>query len=232
MLAIIGAMQEEVDEILALMESYEEKNISNIKHYHGFLNNVEVLILLSGVGKVSAALSLTVMLEHYKIEGIINIGTAGGLKEDEEVMDVVIATKVAYHDFDISPFGVERSFNSDRYVYNCDKRLTEIVNELISENDRVHVGPMISGDQFIYKKEQLDFFKSNYPEAICAEMEAGGIAQVCEHYNKPFVVIRSLSDITLRNDNHLTFDEYVKLASKRSAAWCYKLVSSFDKILN
>lgn len=44
-------------------------------------------------------------------------------------------------------------------------------------------------------------------------MEAASIAQVCAHYGVPFVVVRSLSDITLKEGNEMTFEEYAQKAS-------------------
>ena len=98
------------------------------------------------------------------------------------------------------------------------------LKEIIEENDRVFIGNIATGDSLIHKEEQVDLINKNFPTTLCAEMEAAGVAQVCKNYNKPFIVIRSLSDITLSKGNELDFTTYVEIASKRSALWCKKFI--------
>lgn len=230
MIGIIGAMDEEIQEILNVMEEVEHQSFHGIDFYHGIMNHTPVVVMKSGVAKVAAAMTTTVLLEHYDVKGLINIGTAGGLREEEEVLDVIISSKVAHHDVDVTPFGWPRGFDQTKTCYAADKRYIEAIEKVIDEKDRVFVGPLVSGDSFIYRQDQVDEILKNYPEALCAEMEAAAVAQVAVHYGKPFVVIRSLSDITLRDNNDVTFDEYVVIASKRSAKWCYKVVDMLETL--
>lgn len=227
MIAIIGAMEEEVAEILKQMDSYQEKKISQINFYEGNMVGKDVVVMQSGVGKVLSALSTTVLFEHFKIDSVINIGTAGGLKNENQVLDVIIATKVAQFDMNLTPFGYLSSFDEARITVACDTELINLAYEVMSNhNDRVFVGPMVTSDQFVFSEAQVDEIKLNFEEALCADMEAGAIGIVCRHYQCPFIVIRSLSDIVLHKDNHLTFDEYVKKASARSAVWCRKIIEA------
>ncbi len=227
MIAIIAAMEEEVNAICQRMDKVEKHTIRNVKFYEGKLSGKEVVTMQSGVGKVSAAMSTTLLLDHYEVDCVVNIGTAGGLLESQEVLDVVISTKVAHHDVDVSAFNWPRGFDQDKTCYKADEKCVELIKSIIEEKDRVWVGPIASGDSFISTAAQVNEIKKYYPEAMCAEMEAAAVAQVCNLFNKPFVVVRSLSDITLVKDNHLTFNEYVVLASERSALWCDKFVAKY-----
>ena len=227
MIAIIGAMEEEVAEILKQMDSYQEKKISNIQFYEGMMANKEVVLMQSGVGKVLSALSTTVLFEHFTVDTVINIGTAGGLQEENEVLDVIIASKVAQFDMDLTPFGYFSTFDEARITVSCDQDLINLAYDVMAnQNDRVFVGPMVTSDQFVFSVEQVEEIKLHFEEALCADMEAGAIGMVCRHYQCPFIVIRSLSDIVLHKDNHLTFEEYVSKASARSAMWCRKIVEA------
>ena len=230
MIAIIGAMPEEVKAVVDRMEEVQSNQFSQIQFYQGILAKKEVVVMQSGVAKVAAALSTTVLFEHYDVDFVINIGTAGGLLADQNVLDVVVSTCVAHHDMDLSVFEWPKGFNQDKTCYQADPNLVELVSRIIQEKDHVWVGPIASGDSFIYNEQQVAMIKKDYPEALCAEMEAAAIAQVCRHFNKPFVVIRSLSDITLKSDNHLTFNEYIILASERSALWCEKIVHEYGEV--
>ena len=52
--------------------------------------------------------------------------------------------------------------------------------------------------------------------ADVVDMECGAIAQVSYLENKPFIAIKTISDVP-NNDNARTFDENLRLASKRCA---------------
>ena len=224
MIGFIGAMDEEINELLKLMDNYEKKIISNMDFYKGKLSGVDVIITKSGVGKVYAAMCTTILLENFDISGVVNIGTAGGLSHDEQVLDVVISDKVAHHDMDVSVFGWPLGFEQDKTCYKANDDYIKIMKKIIEKEDRVFIGNIASGDSFIHRDDQIDLINKNFPNALCAEMEAAGVAQVCKHYDIPFIVIRSLSDITVKEGNDLDFNTYVSLASKRSAVWCKKFI--------
>jgi len=226
MIAIIGAMQQEVDEILTLCQNVESKGINNTQFYTAKCSSTDVVIAVSGVAKVAAALTTTCLFENFTVDGVINIGTAGGLKSEQEVLDVVVSSEVAHHDVDITAFGIKRGFGQ-RFSYKAEPAFVDVLSKMIDQDThRVWIGPMVSGDQFIHRQDQVDKIMTDFASANCVEMEAASIAQVCEHYKVPFVVIRSLSDITVRDDNHLSFEEYLSIAAKRSAQWVYKAIDA------
>lgn len=95
MLGIIGAMEEEVNEILALMNVEKEYQECNYHFYEGLLGKKEVVVVQGGIGKVNAAISATLLLKNFDIDHVINIGSAGGLDLKENVGDVIISEKVS-----------------------------------------------------------------------------------------------------------------------------------------
>ncbi|WP_099091757.1 5'-methylthioadenosine/S-adenosylhomocysteine nucleosidase, partial [Paenibacillus sonchi] len=74
------------------------------KLYAGVLDGQEVVLLQSGIGKVNAAVTTTLLLERFHCELIINTGAAGGLAADLKVGDVVIAEELVYSDVDATAF--------------------------------------------------------------------------------------------------------------------------------
>lgn len=227
MIGFIGAMDEEVAELVNLMDEHVKKMISGIEFYEGIIDKQHCVVLKSGIGKINAAMATAILFENYKISGIVNIGTAGGLKENEQVLDVIISDRVANYDLEVP--GWDKGFHSDKTAYKADDRYIEIMKEIISANDRVYIGDIASGDAFISNDRQIQKILKDYPEALCAEMEAAGIAQVCKHYRIPFIVIRSLSDIAVTEGNELDFDTYIKSASKRSALWCKEFITKLKE---
>lgn len=223
MIAIIGAMDEEVQAILILMKNVEKKEIFKIELYQGLLNQKEVILFKSGIGLTNAAISSTLIFSHFPIKSVINIGTAGAIHSDVKVLDVIVSSQVTYHDLDISPFGNPRSFSHEnRFVYHADAHYVEIAKTLIHKN--VHVGAIVSGHQFISKTSQIEEIEAYYPEALCVEMEAASIAQTCSHFKIPFIILRSISDHVKSHENNLSFTEYLQKASQRSAQFAYNFV--------
>ena len=112
-----------------------------------------------------------------------------------------------------------------RYFVADSKLLKEVQNILENENMPYHIGLIASGDQFVCREDQVAKIKKDFPEVMCAEMEAASIAQVCYVYKKKFIITRSLSDVFNKGENHIQFDEYLKEASQKSAKMCSQLVS-------
>lgn len=223
MIAVIAAMDKEVEAILRVMDTYQRVEYSHVPMAEGTLCGQRIIVMKSGVGKVNAALSTTVLLERLQVSGVINIGTAGGLKEDENILDAVISTRVVQHDFDTSPVDGEEGIG---LYFEADQDLADICVQALEQLDvHVHRGLIATGDQFIANDAEVQKLTERFPEAICAEMEAGAVAQVCAHYQVPFVCMRSLSDVAVRKDSHMDFIEYVEAASTRSAEFCKALVN-------
>jgi len=225
MLGIIGAMKEEVDALLSLMSVEKETDVLNYHFYEGRLGDMETVVVQGGVGKVNATISTTLMIERFDIDYVINIGTAGGLRMDQEVGDIIIGERVAHHDLDLTGFNYEYGALPGLPVYyKADQRMLDytlaILEELKYEN---HCGLIASGDAFIHTQSQVDAIFEHYPDASCAEMEAASVAQTCTVFNKPFIITRGLSDIFNKGNNMIQFDQYLAKASKSSARICYEL---------
>ncbi len=222
MIALIAAMQAEVDEMLKLTTDSKKVIKDSFAFWEGKLENQSIIIMLSGVGKGNAAMAAAMLITNYRPQAIINIGTAGGLCDDQEVLDVVIGTRVVQHDFDTSPVdgdeGIGLYFDSDQALCDSCKRVCEKMQV------RNHSGLIASGDQFI-DLYIVDSLLHRYSDALCAEMEAGAIAQACTRFQVPFVILRSLSDIAVHDNNHLTYQEYVALAASRSARMCKEIIN-------
>lgn len=226
MIGIIGAMPEEVQALKDLMIITEETKIHDIPFFIGTLENKDVILMQSGVGKVNAAYSTTLLLEHFQIDALINIGSAGGLNLDENVGDVVVGKYVKHHDLDVTAFGRKMGeLEGLPKAFEADMHLLKATNKCLEElNIPYHVGLIVSGDQFIAREEQVSKIKLNFKDAMCAEMEAASIAHIAYLYHKPFIILRSLSDIFGKGGNNIQFDEYLKIASKNSAALCQKMM--------
>lgn len=225
MILIIGAMPEEVGALTSKMKKVNDSIEAGINIVRGILGNKEVIVAQSGVGKVNAAYTTATLIAKFDPKYVINIGSAGGLLEGQKVGDIVIATTLQYHDLDIGP----NTFSDPRFIFNASHDLVDVASNVLKELDfNYHLGLIVTGDQFITKHQpQFKVIQSNFPNAICVEMEAAAIAAVCQKSKTDFIVLRSLSDITQSDGNDMDFEEYLPIASENSANICLSFVNNY-----
>ena len=233
MIAIICAMSEERDAFISLMEDVKIVKLENIlyhgmafdsKCFKGKLKGKDVVIVHCGVGKVYAAIVTTLVIKKFKPELVVNVGCAGSLHKDIHVGDVVVATRVADWDVDIPDW--ERSIYSDKMSFACDGRFTKLL-KTIKTKVNTKSGFIVSGDEFIYKKSQVNEIKKYFPDALCGEMEGCSIANACYAFGVNSAIVRSISDETLVNGNYKKFDFNLKLACDNAAKLCAEIIKRY-----
>ncbi|WP_143833223.1 5'-methylthioadenosine/S-adenosylhomocysteine nucleosidase [Oceanobacillus timonensis] len=224
-IGIIGAMDEEIELLKQKMTDVQEIEVANTSFYQGYLEGKEVVLLLSGIGKVNAAMSTTILHERFKPDKIINTGSAGGFAENLEVGDVVISTEVLHHDVDATAFDyVYGQVPGMPAVYTASPDLIELADKVVLESDiQAETGIIATGDSFMQRKDQTAVVQKRFPEMLALEMEAAAIAQVCYQYKTPFVIIRALSDIAGK-ESSVSFDVFLEKAAKNAADVIIKMV--------
>ena len=227
MIGLIAAMEEELSAVVVNMTNVVRKDIADFTLYQGKLNNKDVVICQSGVGKVQAAMATTLLIDHFPLKAIINVGIAGSLQKGLTLRNVVIADKIAQWDFDLSAFGIERGYDNERYTTCVDPVLLTRVQALMKDDKNLFIGPMVTGDQFVYLDSQLTEIKNAYPDALCVDMEGGAIAQVCAYFKLPFMIIRSISDLATEKDNENVYEDLIRSASETASKYCMNIVGLF-----
>ncbi|MBG0750173.1 MULTISPECIES: 5'-methylthioadenosine/S-adenosylhomocysteine nucleosidase [Pectobacterium] len=214
---IIGAMEQEVTLLRDRIENRQTFQRAGCEIYTGQINGVDVALLKSGIGKVSAALGTTLLLEHSKPDVVINTGSAGGLAPSLNVGDIVVSDEVRYHDADVTAFGYEPGQMAGcPAAFAADEKLIALAQEAIADLQLNAVrGLVVSGDAFINGAEPLARIRTTFPKAIAVEMEATAIAHVCHQFAVPFVVVRAISDVADKV-SHLSFDEFLSVAAQQS----------------
>jgi adenosylhomocysteine nucleosidase len=230
-IAIIGAMDEEVTLLREKISNSVEEKIAGYEFTLGTLEGKEVILLRSGIGKVNAALSTTLLLERFKPDYVINTGSAGGLNPALNVGDVVISTEVRHHDVDVTAFGYEYGQVPQLpAAFEADNNLVMIAENCAKEIEGIQVekGLITTGDSFISKPQQAELIKSRFTKLQAVEMEAAAIAQVAYQFKTPFVIIRSLSDIAGKESN-ISFDQFLETAAVHSATLVMKITAMIEK---
>ena len=232
MIGIIAAESKEMNEIKKLMKNIEEKDLFNLQFFTGKIEEAECVLVECGEGKVNAARTTQIMIDNFKIDKLVNVGSAGAINEDLNVKDVVIADKLVQYDFDISGLGYEKGeiCNIGKYIY-CDKTLVEeckkAIENIENESYKVVIGTIATADSFCDKPEIAKMVRKEF-NAECVEMEGAAVAQVCYLDKIPFLVIRGISD-TPNGNNKIDFRKYLEIASKQSAKILQNLINIDQK---
>jgi len=195
--AIITAMEQEAELIIKKYNLKEEKKMWYMTIYTGERESDEweeenIILVLSGVGKIHATMATTYLFENYMVDKLINIGVVWNLKWDAiKVWDVILPNTFMQHDVYIpeeidslkylrEPIFLEYAIGQD---YNLEK-FSVILN-----------GICVTGDQFIDKQEIIDDIVKEYSADI-VDMEAYAILSVAKTYNAldKCACIKSVSD--------------------------------------
>lgn len=218
-IALIGAMDQEIELLKSAMEDLQSFNQAGYDFHKGRLHGAEVILLKSGIGKVNAAIGTTILLHEFNPDCVINTGSAGGFDPLLKVGDVVISDRVLHHDADLTIFGYKPGqLPGMPPAFIPDADLSAIAEKCINEFvgvTTVH-GLIATGDSFMDEPERVKATRRTFPEIKAVEMEAAAIAQTCHRFDIPFIVIRALSDIAGKESN-ISFKEFLETAATNSA---------------
>jgi len=212
--AIIGAFRTEITLLQDKLTDRQDYEIEGIKFAAGRMHGRDVVTVWTGVGKVNAAMTTTLLIEHFKPKEIIFTGIAGGVDPNLQPGDIVIAGKTAHHDMGtIWPEGLFfRGINNpltnlrNPVFFHADEKLVKLAERAGEQvglrkintaegprEPRVLTGVVVTGDAFVASEEKcLDLRKRLDADAV--EMEGAAVAQICYQRNIRHVVIRSISD--------------------------------------
>jgi adenosylhomocysteine nucleosidase len=225
---VIGAMREEVLLLKKDIQNLKTEQFGSREFYSGTIGNHELVMCLSGWGKVAAASTATTLINHYQVDQLIFIGLAGSVQAHLNIGDIVVANQLIQHDVDLSrldgfptvksPFW--KTFAFDVFPHSGEKAIQAVDKFLLNlrngdypnihanYNPAVYVGAIGTGDQFIASKEGKVRINERFPQVLCTEMEGAAIAQVGADYQVPCTVIRVISD-KADEDAHDSFAKFL-----------------------
>ena len=228
-ICIIGAMDTEIDEFQKYAQVSNEIAWSEFKFREARLLDKNIVIVKSGVGKVFAAMVCERLIDEFNPAAVIFTGVGGALNKELEIGDVVVSRDCIQHDLDAEalgfprgeiPFTEHRIFLADKYLRKY-ALLTKIQEREIIE------GRILTGDQFITKKEMQDHrYLIDELKGDAIDMEGGSVAQVCTINKIPFLIIRTMSD-RANGDAVQDFKKFTQEVAKNS----YRVVSNILKNL-
>ena len=88
------------------------------------------------------------------------------------------------------------------------------------------LGTIASGDIFCTEEKMSQKIATKF-NALCVEMEGAAISQVAYLSHIPFLVLRSISDIS-NNDNVITYEEFLEISSNMVAKALLKIIEKIN----
>ncbi len=218
MIGIIVAELEELECVLEKLENKKEEIYRGKTFYIGSINNKDVVIVRSEVGKVNAALTTQMLIDRYDVVLIINVGVSGSVDNSLDIGDIVIGEKLVQHDFDVTGFGRKLGEIEGIGIYiETNSKLLDVF-----KNKDVKIGVIASGDKFVTDISDKNFIREEF-KALCVEMEGASVAQVCLINKIDFLIIRSISD-KLDGSSKIEFPKFLVSSSKKAANLLYDVI--------
>ncbi|MBU4373015.1 MAG: futalosine hydrolase [Euryarchaeota archaeon] len=169
----------------------------------GGLHRKSIVFTHSGIGKVNAAHSATLMLENYNIDALILFGIAGAysgkvgdvaVAKNENYGEEGVLTKEGWKSMEvISPLlkNGKEYFNT----FPMDLKLSQLAVKVSADLDfNVTSGNFITVSQCSGTREVGEIMKKRH-NGICENMEGAAVAHICTQYSIPMVEIRGISNI-------------------------------------
>jgi adenosylhomocysteine nucleosidase len=243
-LAVLGAYQQEVGLLKGMLTDFQTRRIEGIEFTSGRIGDEPVVLAWTGAGKVNAAMTTTLLLEHYRPTRVIFTGIAGGIDPNLEPGDIVIARQTAYHDMGtLGPQGIDYGGVKSRMTgepnpvfFPADPVLLAAARKAAQDvalgsvglrtgqrPPKVVVGTVVTGDVFVASKEKSAELAGELG-ACAVEMEGAAVAQVCYQRDVACLIIRSISD---KADQSAIMDKqlFYTMAAKNSAGLVVKIVT-------
>ena len=233
-IGLICAIPQELAHLRATLIGAHSEEAAHTVFDTGTIDGHDVVLAGSGMGKVNAALVTTLLADRFGCRTVVFSGVAGGLNPALSIGDVVIADLVIQHDAGMLEDQRLRAYQpghvpiinpTDRLGYQADPELLTSVKERlagISIPGQIVYGTVLSGDQYLNCETTRDRLRRELG-GQAVEMEGGAVAQVCEAFGIPWLVIRALSD--LAGGNALfDFSTFVDQAAETAATILRRLL--------
>lgn len=233
-LGIIGAMDVEVQTLKEKLQDLQITEKAGMVFFQGELENMPVVVVQCGVGKVNAALCVQVLCDLFEVTHLVNTGVAGSLCNDLDIGDFVISQDAMYHDFTchiLNPaYCVGQVPGMDVVAFPADKLLCDYALAAAQQVYPGHarVGRVASGDQFVADRAQKEQIIAD-TQAICTEMEGCAIAHAAWRNKIPFVIIRAISD-KADGSAHMDYPTFEAAAAERCAKVTQELAKKLSQI--
>ena len=235
--AVLGAFDIEIELLKTEMTAAHDTTFMGVSFTRGILEGRDVVLAEVGIGKTNAAMTTTLLIDHFNPGEVLFTGIAGGLSPALLPGDIVIGAMTAHHDATYmttdslvtmaswNPISGERN----PVLIPADERLLDLANRAgaqaelekiaVSDGERtvqIIEGVIATGDSFIASESKKEDLRRRL-HADAVEMEGAAVAQVCHQMSTPCIVIRSISDMADSRSAE-DMERFSRIAANNSAS--------------
>jgi adenosylhomocysteine nucleosidase len=231
MIGIIGAIDYELNYFFQHMIIARTEIIADKTFYVGKIKNHNVVIVKSGIGKVNASITATILIDKFDVRLIINTGVAGGINP-VEIGDIIIAEGIAYFDVSLTeiddvPYG---QMGSDPLLVKTEQTYLEKAKKVFDQlGYKYRLGNLVSGDKFVTKERDLNKIRKHVDRILGVEMEGMAIAMTSYKFNRPFISIRGVSDVVESPEQPKNYRDVVKQVASKTSEFVLSFLEVVDE---
>lgn len=238
-IGIICAIEPELAHLRGDLTDPRSEDVAHARFDIGRLDGHRVVLVGAGMGKVNTAVVATALADRFRCRAIVFSGVAGGLDPALRIGDIVIADRAIQHDAGVIEDGWVQIYQAghvpfinptERLGYSVDPALLDRVRQRLEgfalpafsraagghdQPPRISYGTVLTGDQFLHSEATRDRLHRELG-GLAVEMEGGAVAQVCEAFDIPWLIVRALSDLAGR-DSGFDFNSFVDEVAADSA---------------
>lgn len=243
MFGILCATTEEIAALRARLDvDPEPQRHGPTRVWTGRFEGRPLVLAQAGIGKVNAAAAATLLVSVFGSASLIFSGVAGGLDPELPVGAVLLAERLAIHDFGVMAGGRLTSTASGVVPLGAPEldALSPVPAKVAATLERlagllrtqlegpVRLGGIVTADYFLNCAETRADLRARFgAEAI--DMESGAVNQIAEAWNVPLYVIRTLSDLA-GEESHLTYPQMAQIAAHNSALCVMDLLAILTEV--
>ena len=189
----------------------EVNHVRGMLAYTGTYKGVPVSVMGHGMGIPSIGIYSFELYKFYGVENIIRTGTAGGLKPDMKLFDVVLATQA----YSASTYARE-AFGYQEDLMDPDEGLVSaIADAATAAGKNIWKGIVGSSDNF-YSDPEILAAKTPKYDMVAVEMESYGLFANAKYLDKKAACLLTISDIpgqeTTPEERQSAFNDMIEIA--------------------
>lgn len=185
MIGFVIALQSEAKAFLEKIDNLEQIKLADKIAYTGKIDDEDVVVAISGIGKVSAGLTTQLLIDKFNVDCIFNFGTCGGMNSSVEILKYYAISQCCQFDFDLRaldpvPLGYIQEYKTAHF--NCETKDIDLP-----------ISKVASADRFTDDIEDINDINSM--GCSLRDMEGGAIGQVCTSNNVKLYMIKGVTDV-------------------------------------
>lgn len=214
-IGIVAAWEPEIECLRRRFPARVSDKIACWEFHSHLRGEMEIISVISGVGKVNCASCTQLLINQFNPDELFMTGICGGLAEEVNGKDMIIAKNTLQHDVTDAGSGIDPKdlYRGRNSVIQSNHELVQSFSDFATKRGvPVHLGTVVSGDQRIRNCQTKITLRVKY-KAVAVDQEIAAFSQVCYVNDKRFLAVKCVSDHA--DENTLEDQKRLKLQACR-----------------